>query len=400
MKKRLIFSCLLSLATFPGISPGQPSAAKLPEIARARQLVQECNYDEAIQAVQHLLENPEYSSHAKVEIGKIKLRKAENELSKALSSFNDAATTLSQGLEEGGGDDAERPKLMYELASIYHDRMNNIPLAVSCYESIVKDYQNFIMIDKVTFKLASCLESLGRTDEAAAYFRDIVAKYSYSEFFKIAQAKLNKAAPGTSLAQDAIEAQEKTLEGAKNDSQAAKAAYELANLHSKQGNKKQALEEYKKISAEYPNSDEARRAMQKMADLLDKDKNYSEAASVLDDYVTKYPNDPDTEKNLLELGKIYEKNMQDYKTTTKEGRIVYRKSTENAQKALEYYEKVTETYPDQDSSAEAFLRKGEIYENSIKDPEQAKRQYQEFLKRFPDHAEAGRVSEKLKKLDE
>ena len=91
--------------------------------------------------------------------------------------------------------------------------------------------------------------------------------------------------------------------------------------------------------------------------------------------------------------------MDSMKTQVIDGRIRYRKSSENVEKALEYYNSVTEKFPDADVSADAFLRKGELYEKELKDYDKARASYQEFLRKFPGHSEADEVRQKLQDIE-
>ena len=88
------------------------------------------------------------------------------------------------------------------------------------------------------------------------------------------------------------------------------------------------------------------------------------------------------------------------KTTVIDGRIRYRKSPENVEKALNYYNSVTEKFPDADVSADAFLRKGELYEKEKRDYDQARKSYQEFLRRFPNHDEAENIRERMREIED
>jgi len=82
-----------------------------------------------------------------------------------------------------------------------------------------------------------------------------------------------------------------------------------------------------------------------------------------------------------------------------DGKIQYKKDVGNTMKAIEYYDKLTEKFPDADVSADAYLRKGDLYKETLKDPDEAKKQFEEFLRRFPDHPQADSVREKLKQLE-
>ncbi len=397
----------LLAALFSGFGGGRLAAQNAPtiqltvEFQQSRQALAQSNYDGAITALQPLLSQPVFVAETQVEIGNIRLRQAEAEMSTALNHFNEAASYFQQGVDQGNIKSLEVPKVLYELGRIYEERMNDPVRAAEVYSRIIQDHPTSLSIDKITFHLASCLEKTGKVADAANYYREIVAKYPYSSFFQLAQSRMKTLAPGTGQAGAAIETQESLVDSAKDEAQSSKANMDLAAMYTKNGNYKQAVETYRKAAAEAPTPEAAREALKRIATLLDeKEKDYKGAAAVLEEIVTKYPGEPGTDQNLYKLGRIYEQNLDSLKTQIVDGRVRYRRDDENANKALEYYDKVTENYPDADVSADAYLRKAEIYDKKLKDSESAKREYREFLKRFPDHPEVERISERLKTIDE
>lgn len=383
-----------------GLTPlAAQSIQMTTEYQQAQQLVAQSNFEGALSALQPLLSQPNLAGVAKVELGRIRQKQAESEMAMALAHFNEAGTYFQAGIDEGGLKGTEAPKVLYDLARIYEERMSDFPKAAVAYEKIIADYPNFLSIDKVTFYLAGCHEKTGRREEAATMYRTIVEKYPYSSFFQVAQQKMKSLSAGTAVAGAAIDAQQGVVENARTDAQAAKAALDLAAMHANQGGTKQAIEEYRKIAADHAGTDFARQAMARMSALLDKDRDYKGAAETLEEMVKQFPNEPGMEKNLLKLGRIYEENIQDLKTRTRDGQVMYKKGGESTQKAIEYYDKITESYPDADVSADAFLRKADLYRTRLKDYDEAKKQYQDFLKRFPDHQEADTVRERLKNIE-
>ena len=371
------------------------------EYQQAQQQMAGGSYEAAIGVLQPLLGNPQYSGAARVEIGKIRQRQAEVEMSQALGHFNEAATFFNEGIENGAIQGPEAAKVLYDLAKIYDDRLNDFPRAADMYGRVVQNHPTFLSIDKAVFGLASCQEKTGNVEEAAKWYQEIVVKYPYSSFFQTAQHRMKKLAPGTQSAKGAIEAQQGVVEGARTETQAAKATLDLAAMHASQGDYKKAIEEYRKIANDPSNPELARQAYTRMASLMDeKEKDYKGAAEALEEMVNKFPNEPGTEKNLLKLGRIYEENLQSLKTRESgDGTVLYKKSTENVRKAIEYYDKVTENYPDADVSADAYLRKGQLFEGRLKDTDEAIKQYKEYLRKFPDHEEAEKIRSKVKKLE-
>lgn len=370
------------------------------EYQQAQQLLAQSNFDGAIGALQGLLSNDEFAPAARVEIGAIRMRQAESEMSQSLGHFVDAATNMSDGLKGGGVKGPDSPRIMYDLGRIYEERLNDYPKAVDAYSRILSEYPNFMSIDKVIYHLAYAYERSGKFEDAAKMYREVVEKHQYSSFFREAQKRMKTLAPGTAQGVAAIETQENLADSAQTDSQSSQANMDLAAMHAKQGNYAKAIEAYKKVIADAPNQDMARDAYRMMANLMDeKQKDYKNAAATLEELVQKFPDSPGSDQSLFKLGRIYEENLTSYKTRVVEGNVRYRKDDEGARKAIDYYDRLTERYPDADVSAEAFMRKGDLYRTQLKDTDEAKKQYSEFIKRFPDHAEAEKVRERLNQLE-
>ncbi|MBI3037519.1 tetratricopeptide repeat protein [bacterium] len=277
----------------------------------------------------------------------------------------------------------------------------DFPKSIKTYARLLSNYPSFLAIDQATYRLAACYEKIADFESAAKTYRELVSKYPYSSYYQIAQSRMKTLAPLTKDAKASIEVQENVVDTAKTEGQAAKASMDLAAMYYDSGDYKKAISEYKKVAAESPNAEIAREAFQKAASILDeKEKDYKGAAKTLEEMVTKYPNEPDTAKNLFKLGRIYEENLQEFSKRTRDGQVLLKKSNENIEKAIDYYNKITETSSDADISADAFLRKGELYETRLKDKESAKKQYEDFLKHFPDHQDAEKIRERLQKLEE
>jgi len=370
------------------------------EFQQARQLLAQGDFDGAVGALQPILQQPALIAAAQIELANIRQRQAESELSKAMNHFSEAASYFSEGTQKGGLSEAEIPKVLYDLGRIYEERLNDFAKAAEAYSRVVQEHPNFLSIDKALYHLATCYEKIGKETEAAECFRELVAKYPYSSFFQIAQNRMKKMPPGTDAAKSAIEIQEKLVDNARGDSQSAKASLDLAAMYAKNGNSKGAIEEYRKVAAEAPTTELAVEAYRKMIALLDeKEKDYQGAADALEEMMSRYPDAPGIDKSLLRLGKIYEKDLEQLHTRVVDGKIQYKKDVGNTMKAIEYYDKLTEKFPDADVSADAYLRKGDLYKETLKDPDEAKKQFEEFLRRFPDHPQADSVREKLKQLE-
>jgi TolA-binding protein len=393
-----LVSCISAVAPSVALAQGIQMTS---EFQQSRQELAQGNFEAAVSLLSGLLGDSRTAAGAKVEIGNIRLRQAEMEMSQALGHFADAAANLSQGLEGGGLTGPEMPKVMYDLGRIYEERLSDYPKAAQMFETVVREHPNFLALDKVIFHWASCLEKLGKNEEAAAAYQQLLGNHPYSSFAQVAQGRMRALAPGTGQAGAAIEMQERLIDEAKSETQSAKASMDLATMHVKSGDYKKAIEAYRTAIREAGDSDLGREAAKRMATLMDeKDKDYKGAAGVLEDLVQKYPDDPDNDQNLYRLGRIYEQNMTDLKTRVVDGQVRYRRGTENAAKAIEYYDSVTNNYPDADVSADAFLRKGELYEKTVKDSDRARQEYGEFLKRFPMHSQADTIRQRLRSLED
>ena len=177
-----------------------PSIQMTTEYQQAQQMLSQANYEGALGALQPLLSQPGLAGAAKIELGRIRQKQAEGEMTMALAHFNEAGSFYQAGIDEGGIQAGEAPKILYDLARIYEERMNDYPRAAATYEKIVADHPNFLSIDKVTFNMANCLEKSGSQEAAANAYRTIVEKYPYSSFFQIAQQKMKSLALGTGAA--------------------------------------------------------------------------------------------------------------------------------------------------------------------------------------------------------
>lgn len=377
-----------------------PAIQMTSEYQQAQQLLAQSDFEGAVAALQGLLSNSDHADAARVEMGSIRMRQAESEMSQALSHFVDAATNLSEGMKNGGVKGPDSPRILYDLGRIYEERLSDYPKAIDAYSRVVSEYPNFMSIDKVIYHLAFSYERSGKYEDAAKMYREIVEKHQYSSFFREAQKRMKSLAPGTTQAAAAIETQENIADAARSDSQSAQANMDLAAMLAKQGNYAKAVEAYKKVIADATNPDMARDAYRFMANMMDeKQKDYKNAAATLEEMMQKYPDAPGNEQSMYKLGRIYEENLTDYKTRVVDGNVRYRKDLEGARKAIDYYDRLTEKYPDADVSAEAFMRKGDLYRAQLKDNDEAKKQYSEFLKRFPDHGDAEKVRERLNQLE-
>ena len=370
-----------------------------PEFQKAMQLLAQGSYEQAVDELKQLLGNGKVHSSTMVEIGKIRIKQAEAELSAALAHFSEAADMLNNGIQAGGVSGPELPKTLFDLGRVYEERIKNYSMAAEVYTRIIEEHPAFLAIDKVYYNLATCQELLGQAEQAAENYKKVVADYSYSTFFQAAQEKMKKLAIGTGVQEGAIAVQETIVEDA-SDEEEIKANLDLGDMRAESGDFKAAAAAYRKAIQASAEPEDAMAAYRKLISMLDeKQKDYKGAAAAVEEMLQRFPDAQGGADLVYRLGRIYEEDLESMKTQVIDGRIRYRKSSENVSKAIDYYNSVTEQFPDADVSADAFLRKGELYEKELKDYDKARQSYQEFLKQFPGHSEAGNIREKLEDLE-
>jgi len=391
----LIVSLMLLCCNLAEAQPVQST----PEYQKAMQLLAQGTYEQAIEELKTLLGNGKFHSPAMVEIGKIRIKQAEAEMSNALAHFSEAADMLNSGIMSGGVTGPELPKTLYDLARVYEERIKNYVMASEIYNKIIEEHPAFLAIDKVYYNLATCQEAMGMYEQAATNYKKIVTDYGYSTYFQAAQEKMKKLSIGTGAQEGAIAAQGEIAADAK-DEQEIKANMDLGDMHAESGNFKEAANAYRKAISASTDPDDAISGYRKLISMLDeKEKDYQGAAKALEEMLQRFPDAPGGEDLVYRLGRIYEQDMDSMKTQVIDGKVRYRKSSENVEKAIDYYNSVTEKYPDADVSADAFLRKGELYEKELKDYDKARASYQEFLRKFPGHSEADSVRQKLEDIE-
>ena len=395
IKSMLIVSLMLLCCNLAEAQPVQST----PEYQKAMQLLAQGTYEQAIEELKTLLGNGKFHSPAMVEIGKIRIKQAEAEMSNALAHFSEAADMLNSGIMSGGVTGPELPKTLYDLARVYEERIKNYVMASEIYNKIIEEHPAFLAIDKVYYNLATCQEAMGMYEQAATNYKKIVTDYGYSTYFQAAQEKMKKLSIGTGAQEGAIVAQTEIAADAK-DEQEIKANMDLGDMHAESGNFKEAANAYRKAISASTDPDDAISGYRKLIGMLDeKEKDYQGAAKALEEMLQRFPDAPGGEDLVYRLGRIYEQDMDSMKTQVIDGKVRYRKSSENVEKAIDYYNSVTEKYPDADVSADAFLRKGELYEKELKDYDKARASYQEFLRKFPGHSEADSVRQKLDEIE-
>lgn len=364
----------------------------------AMQALGQGNYEQAYELFNSLMNSGRFRDAAMVEMGRVRQKQAESEMSKALAHYNEAADLINAGITSGGISGSETPKALYDLGRIYEEKLKNYVQAQDVYARIIDEYPSYMAIDKVFYGLACCQEAMGMYDEAVGNYQKVVSDYSYSSFFAAAQEKVRKLAPGTSVAETALETQKEWTEEQSGEG-VTRANLDLGDMQAESGKFKQAAASYRKAIKESESPEESVEAYRKLVSMLDeKQKNYEEAAKVIEEMIQKYPDAKGNEDMVYRLGQIYEKDLDSMQKKVIDGQVRYKKNTENSRKAIEHYDSVTEKYPESDVAADAYLRKAEIY-SELKEYSSARQSYENFLKQFPQHPDAADVREKLNELE-
>ncbi len=117
------------------------------------------------------------------------------------------------------------------------------------------------------------------------------------------------------------------------------------------------------------------------------DKNYAEAVAGFDKLIAEAPNSEFVPQALFESAKMY--HAEQIPNLPKE---------ESLNKAVQYYKKLYEGYPDFKESSSAMMMTGFILANELNKPEEAKPIYEEFLKKYPESQLAGSVKLELESI--
>lgn len=393
-KRALIIACILTSLLLPASAQIQGTS----EFQDAMRALATSDYDTAISSMEGLLNGP-YRDNAYIEIGKIKQRQAESEMSSALKHFYEAAEMLSAGLSSGAVRGPEMPKLLYDLANIYEERLKDYPKAIDIYEQIIEHYPTFMTIDKVYYNLASICEIVGKYEEASEYYSIIVADYSYSTYFATAQEKMKKLAIGTKSQETALELQEYLVDEADSDTEM-QANIDLGDMQAEAGQYKNAADSYRNALRAASYGEDAIDIYRKLVNVLEeKQKDYEGATQAIEEMLTRYPNVQGGEDLVYRLGRMYETDLDSMrKTVDSSGNVRYRKSRENLVKAADYYSKVISNYPYSAAAADAYLRQGEIYSKELWEYDKARKAYEAFIRNFPDHSENSNARQKLEEL--
>ncbi|MBQ2593786.1 MAG: tetratricopeptide repeat protein [Candidatus Riflebacteria bacterium] len=398
-KKVLVSFCCSLLLCGCSVDSFAQSIRGTAEYQAAMQALAESRYQDAYDSLSPMIQDSRTRGPALVEMGRIRLKQAESEMSRALSHYTEAAEYMSGGIADNGVSGSEIPKVMYDLAMIYSDKLKNYVQAHELFAKIVEDYPTYMAIDKVYFSLATCEELMGMNEEAAVHYQKVVSDYAYSTYFSAAQEKLKYISSGTSVAEAAIESQEQIADNKSYTEEGGKANLDLGDMQADAGKYKQAAASYRKAIRDANSQEEGVEAYRKLVSMLDeKQKDYKAAAAAIEEMLEAYPNARGNEDMIYKLGQIYENDMDSMVKKVENGKVRYRKSDESSRKAIDYYDSVTDKYPDSQVAAEAFIRKGKIYEE-LKEYSEAKAEYERFIKEFPQHNDAPAIRNKLKDLE-
>jgi len=180
----------------------------------------------------------------------------------------------------------------------------------------------------------------------------------------------------------------------------------------------QAAVSFKAVVEKHPDSEEAKQAYELLANMYDEDmRDYTNAVKTYDTIAALYKDDPVVLRGLQAQARIY----QDKTNQPMQAVTTYRKLADtfkgkegleallNAEKlalntvrdwklSIEINERIRAAYPDNDEAVKALYANAGIYEDNLKDREQAIKLYQELIDRYPNHnlaAEAKRRSNSL-----
>lgn len=103
------------------------------------------------------------------------------------------------------------------------------------------------------------------------------------------------------------------------------------------------------------------------------EENYNEALVEFESIINEYPEGKYAERAYFEIGKLY--HAKKIKSVTEK---------ESLKKAVEYYNKMHELYPDSPNSPNAMFMVGFIYANDLKDYDAAKKAYTDFMEKYPE----------------
>ena len=398
-KKVLVSFCCSLFLCGCSVDSFAQSIRGTAEYQAAMQALAESRYQDAYDSLAPMIQDSRTRGSALVEMGRIRLKQAESEMSLALSHYNEAAEFMNGGIADNGVSGSEIPKVMFDLAMIYNDKLKNYVQAHELLSKIVDDYPTYMAIDKVYYNLAACEELMGMKEQAAVHYQKVVSDYAYSTYFSAAQEKLKSISSGTSVAESAIETQEQIADNKSYTEEGGKANLDLGDMQADAGKYKQAAASYRKAIRDANSQEEGVEAYRKLVSMLDeKQKDYKAAAAAIEEMLEAYPNARGNEDMIYKLGQIYENDMDSMVKKVDNGKVRYRKSDESSRKAIDYYNSVTDRYPDSQVAAEAFIRKGKIYED-LKEYSEAKAEYERFIKEFPQHNDAPAIRNKLKDLE-
>ena len=115
---------------------------------------------------------------------------------------------------------------------------------------------------------------------------------------------------------------------------------------------------------------------------FENDKNIEEAIGYYEKIVDTFPESDASAETLYKLGVYYANHVKDF------------------EKSVNAYKRLIEQYPNSSFVVQSSFMIGYRYANDIKDMEKAKTAYQDFLKKYPEHELASSVQWELDHLGE
>lgn len=123
------------------------------------------------------------------------------------------------------------------------------------------------------------------------------------------------------------------------------------------------------------------------AEKLVKDQKIEEALQAFQDLISKYPDSPLAPKSLLEIGKIYQAGIYQ--------ELPRKKSLEMA---ISYFKQINDKYPQSNEAPVALFMTGFIQANELQEFNEAKKNYELFLKLYPAHELTPSVESEIRTL--
>ncbi|MBI1175133.1 MAG: tetratricopeptide repeat protein [Sideroxydans sp.] len=167
----------------------------------------------------------------------------------------------------------------------------------------------------------------------------------------------------------------------------------------------EAVLSFNSVIAKYPDTDEAKQAYEALANMYDENmRDYSNAIKTYNAIAARYKDDPVVLRSLQALASIYQdkthqpleaiatyrkladtfKNKDGLSALLKAEKLAYY-TVSDWKLAIEINRRIVNDYPDDDEAVKAMYANAVIYEEKLKDREQAIKLYQELIAHYPGH---------------